>query len=873
VTWLQAVILGADLYVLLSVGAWMVFRALQWHLFNRGLLAADVLERIRDLEQALQRHSALWPREPRPGRYAEIDTRAIASLRGLRREISQSQRIVDELDDTEPVNAPALTVLSLGAWSLLLRTIAIGRERRRLHRTVDSGLMHAATLEEQRELATDIPSRVKEVLRDTQAQVQRLSAHLQTEQDAGTLGLGDIVGRLRSASSEIGSALTRLEETDQQSIPLVLEEIDTIISTTRPKVQQMDQLLTQVSSARGRAEQLAQRVDNELSLAQERWEGLKSRGANEPSIELTLGQLVPQADQLSLGNPRTVEAYRDAESQVRAISADVEELQRRISELDQLVEQSREAIAGDVQALSRAQSACDELIADDPVLDPDVTQAFIEKATQAYMEAERDHAKGTIDGYSSALELSARAQDYIRQAVQALGPLRGQSASVEESLDELASEVLQDWHSRADRVREQLALYKQHWDAGLAGDAAEAVSLLEQAEVDLERVPGNVRYLRRIKQSELGDSEQILSHARDSLDRAKLLVADLERERARIEALHAEVQAGISRLEQEGLQETLAVSEQMLPELQEQTEGLRKNVEEHRRLAENPAKADYDQLADEWLPQAIAEIQGILSAHSRDVQHYRRALKDTVSRLERRWARLVRLSPYDQPGPEEDVEQLAIDIENWQSQSEGQADNPSALREVVGRHATSLEQRIEAARRQITDGRHALELGGREFRKHAQVVRSLRNAIRAKERQSQWESLIWDLDEAERAWERCLALERDSRTVETLVQSNNQLQQAANAAQQAEQLYTLAERQMGQAVKRLDDEYRTAAQALDRGRTRVEQLAQDGPSDQLAALEELVSAAEVDLDLATRSTSFEEALRHIRDAANMLTRV
>ena len=85
---------------------------------------------------------------------------------------------------------------------------------------------------------------------------------------------------------------------------------------------------------------------------------------------------------------------------------------------------------------------------------------------------------------------------------------------------------------RADRLREQLQVYTKHWDRGLNADKAEAISLLDQAEVDLERLAPNVRYQRRFRQSETEEALDILSHVRSSLDRGGELIGQLEAERA-----------------------------------------------------------------------------------------------------------------------------------------------------------------------------------------------------------------------------------------------------------------------------------------------------------------------------------------------------
>jgi len=104
------------------------------------------------------------------------------------------------------------------------------------------------------------------------------------------------------------------------------------------------------------------------------------------------------------------------------------------------------------------------------------------------------------------------------------------------------------------------------------------------------------------------------------------------------------------------------------------------------------------------------------------------------------------------------------------------------------------------------------------------------------------------------------------------VKSNEQLQQALNLAQQAEQIYARVKHEMQTVLGRLEDELQAIRAALQRGERRIAQLSERGPSEELTAGEELCSSAEQTVGMARAAATFEDALRYLREARNLLTR-
>ncbi|MCD6521088.1 MAG: hypothetical protein J7M05_14320, partial [Anaerolineae bacterium] len=415
----------------------------------------------------------------------------------------------------------------------------------------------------------------------------------------------------------------------------------------------------------------------------------------------------------------------------------------------------------------------------------------------------------------------------------------------------------------------ELQVYARHWEDGLAGDAAEAAAHLDQVEIDLERVPANVRYRRRFRQSELAESLEILTRAQERMNRAKALITHLEEERNRLSTLRENLENALHTLIQEDLPSLSQLADQMLPELQQRLAEIKEELSQAPSLFD-PAQVDYDKVTETWLPSLRRQIAEIREAHESDIRHYQEMLQRAQRRLEKEWSRLERLGPREQPGLGETLDKLETDLEKWFSRARQEANNPLALRELVGKRAELLEERIAGLREQLIQGRQTLDELAKQFQRHAQSVRNLRAAIQTMQANTPWSQLLWDTDEAEQAWEETVHLERNWRTSPTLLEAIDRLRQAVHAAQRAEGLYARLEQQMGDALRHLDTELKEVQSTIRRLRRNAIRLGESGDSEGQAELEEACATATRLIEMAHTATTFEDALRHLRRARETL---
>lgn len=867
----RMLVLVVDLYLLATVGAWIALRFVQWLILRGGRFPEAEAERLARLMEGERRQAPLWPQTPRPGRYAQPDQEGQRNLWSLRETIGEAQALLDGLMgyDLEPVAISR--AMALGAWRHLQTAWRIWRQLRRLRRLMAHGEARLDYLEAQSQAVANIPQRVHGLLTETRAELRRLQALYEAEQEVGTLGIGEVERNLRMAEMRLEHALSELEGADEARLHQLVQFADAELGQVTVALEEIDRLLSGVSSTRQKARNVLERVEGSLRLATQRWEGLKTRGARDEAIASELASLRHMAEELmARGQERTGEAYARVVSEVQGFDERYRAVADALDRLDEMMTASKEAVEGDVQRLAEAQALCDDLVTQEPLLDPDQSRELIRQAAETYQAAEEQRALGTIAGYQGALYLSQQAQEMLEQALATAAPLVEQAAEVRQLLAALSTEERAAWRARLEEVHQRLGEYSAHWGSGLASEYAEALAGLDAAVAELEQTPHDARFARVLRQSELPAALQALRRAQRCFGRVQEIVLGLERELERIVARHDELHRALAHIQDDLLPSLREQSAQMLPELQERLEALEIAYAERVQTFEDPAHVDYDEALDVWLPSVLGELEEIQNAHQSDLQHYHAALRETLNAVDRQWTRLARLEPQQVPRPAEDVEALARDLDAWRDELERESDSPLALQGLLGQRAAALQRRIEAAQREITEGRRTLEALTRQHRRLSRGVQNLRSAVRGLRTTGQWPQLVWDESEAEGIWERAVDVQHDSEQAALLTDAVSAMQQAVNLAQQAEQAYGRLQYQMSTSMARLDEELGVVAGRLEKQQRLADQLRQLGQSEQLTTLDAHNERIEALIEMARSARTLDDALRHLREASDML---
>ncbi|MGM0400320.1 MAG: hypothetical protein ACQEQT_03360 [Chloroflexota bacterium] len=872
--WPRIVVIILDLYLLGSLGAWFTLRFLLWRLQRQNLCSVDDEDRLQELEKGLEHHATLWPTQPRSGRYHQIDQMAQETLKSLK-------QVIGQIRERWPAAAPSTSTpvafsdaLRFRAWPPLCKAFTAWRQHRRMQQLLSRAETLLATLREKEKQAHQIPDKVHAALCEVRAEARRIGVLLEAEVEAGTTGLEDAEHQLQTIHAEIERGLDALANAEKENVATIVHKADELMERMTPQLEELDDFMERTARARNRTENVAQRVQSSLELAQERWESLKARGATEPSVQReleTLQKIVREITQTA--KTRTVKAYRRVTKDVSRFDVAFQSLSEKLDQLDDLIEQSRETIKGDVQALAQVQARCDKLCKTNPLLDPDKSAELIEEAAEAYMEAERQRGLGTIEGYQSAIALSKRAGSRLQEATEALDDLLEKSDRIRDLLDRLSPEAIGEWHERVHHLREALHIYTIHWEGGLADKVGQAISNLEQVSMDLERVPPDVRYRRSFRQTELPEALKMLSHAQTCLEEARESIDDLEQEKAHIQLLREELDNQMDTLTQDVWPDLESKKGQMLPEVRERLGALRQEFVAQRHRIETPSQVDYHKACEEWLPSLTSQLEEIRTTHKNDIEHYQNVARETKKTLQRTWAGLNKMRPYEQPMPQEDIDALNAELENWQAAVEANVQNPATLRTVVGRRAAALRERMESAQRQIREGRSRLKDLSKAYQQSTRRIRNLRSSIHETQENSQWTHITWEIKDAQDTWEQAIALKRESATASTLREANNQLQEAVNTAQKAKETYRRIGNQMERALRQLNDELRNVKKRLGRGRDRIQNLQEEGSPDAAQEIGEVCDRAERRIEMATSASTFEDALRHLREGRDILARL
>ena len=872
-TWWLWIIVAIAVYLLVTMTPWILLQVAVWRLRRERPYLAAEKEQLEGLKEAEAEHAARWPERPRPGRYEPVDRVAIDHLVRLRIIISQSNDLWPALAGFEPEQPDPLRVLLLGAWRPLITALRTWRNKRRLNALLEEGQQTVAVLTEQWTEAQSIPGRIQTELADLRTEVRRLQAQWQSEVDAGMQGLEAMGTGLGQVDDSLGGAFQSMREASPDEVAArTLESEQTLVEATEA-ARALESDLQEAIAIRQRALESLERADSGLRLVEERWSGMQARGAKDPAMAQGVQALGgARAELVSLAEPATPAAYAEVLARMDAYHTQERSLGEQLDALDGLMHRSQEALTGDVGALTAALEACDAARASDR-LELDICDAQVAQAKELYAQAEEQQAMGTWHGYQTALSFAEQARETVAEAT-ALAERSGQDlAQIEADRQQAAPERRAAIRDGADKAGLALQYYVHHWNDERESEWERVNTLLEQADRAWHSLPASLLEDRTLKQSELPAIGETLERITAATRRAQQLVEELEGYHARVSSQRRTLEEGLAELENDLNAELAAVQERMLPEVRDQYDAWCESYQARLRTLQDAAQIDYDEAADQWLPKTLSEGREIQAAHQEDISRYRSLSQEALRRLDKEWQRLQKLDPMQHPRPhEEELERLIADYDGWQSAIEAQEDNPAVLSDLVSRHASSLEKRIDAVRDEIVEGRQTLTALDKQYQQQLQAVQKSRKTIRTLLQDSQWGEIEWDLADGESLVERAVTHQEASRQADLLEEAANQMRRAVKMAEEAAQIYQGMEQQLRSAQDKLNREFRAASADLDRAQRRAGELRQQGASEALHGLEERCASATGLISLAQSAATFEDALRHLREAQEDLAR-
>jgi len=872
VIWLRVFVVLFDVYLLASFGSWFALHFVQWRVQCSGRSYEAGRDRLYQLADVARKYASALPESARPGRFAVPDQLAEEQLIALKVIFAEAQALLPTLSPMAYTRLGLPQALLLGGVSPLIKVVGAWRDARTLWRVVDRAEASLRIISEQDALVQSIPSRTRAALNEIRAEVSRLSAVLESVQEEGIQGLEDIGQTLEEIGEQAEGALDALSDSVDASVTIY--NIDKYLAAASPTLQQIDAMLGHAAEARGRAQSVLTRIYTSLDLAEERWAGLQTRGATDPDTAAQIKAVRAQSRTLPIVEKMGPLAdYENVTDRALAIDSDIQRLMVSLDSLEALVRESKDALLEASVAAQNAEEACRQVGREDPGLVPDESLTLASNAREECSQAEIQREKGTRQAYEASI---AHAQKAIALAQSVQDTLTALPDTVEQLCELLAivSEGEQKaWRLRLERISDGLKEYPRHWEQELEKRAAEAAALFDTISQDLATLPAEIRAGHRMRQSQLSESLVTLAHARGAMDRAKELVGDLEQSLDRIQEQRRELEEAILDIEQHTMSALRDLRSLMLPELQQRVDKLWATFADESAVYRDPSKVDYDQAMTRWLPAMREQIAELSEEHHKSVRHYRRTERECTHRIDRLWTRLQRLDPYQLPAPAEDVQGLARELDAWRAAVSQEADNPSALRDLVGRDAKALQRRLVNVIQEIEDGRSRLGVLSREYRRLEQAAERLSALVSDTQAHSKWSAIDWGLEEAEEAWREAVSLERESQAARTLSEAVDRLQRAVNAAKRSEQLHTALESQATGGLGTLDNEMRTVIRLYERGQRIEQSLRQQNRSDRAERAAARLASAQRALETAQGAATFDDALRHLRTARRTLDEI
>jgi len=777
-----------DIYLLLSVGAWLALRYLQSRAQRSQRTIEAGAERLLALARGIEAHAGRWPPAPRPGRYAVPDELARQNLATARTAVAEAETLRPSLTPQPWERLSLRDALALRALAPLGRALRSWRDARTLWRLIDRAAAALEVVDKQAALVDSIPSRTRANLNEIRAEVSRLTAVLESVEEQGMMGLERTSWQLAELGMQAENALDRLASASDT--PQAVHQIDQELGGAEAILQELDQRLGEASEARVRAQNLLARVYSALDLAEERWKVLRTLGAAEPDLQSAAETLRARANRLpELERSASLDRYQQVTREALALDTDIQAWVLRLDALDERLRDSKEALAEAQESLAQTMAMCQDTGRSDGTLQPDLSLALVGQAHQTIEQAQEARAAGTMDGFARAIALADEALQTLMQARQGLAEMPDAVRQVRKLLDALSDAERSAWRERLAAVTRELQAYPQHWARHLDREAAAAQAALAEVEEALGATPEDVRARRRFSQTGLLQARETLTRARERLEVAQQGISGLETALARIGELRERLEQGIAEIQERTLPAMETLRPQMLPELQLRLDSLIGVFGDESQAYRNPTQVDYDEALDHWLPAMKQQVEEIAAEQRSSVRHYHKMAHETIHNIDRLWSRLQRLDPYAMPVPEEDVQALGRDLDAWRAAVEYDAENPAVLRDLIARDGKALEHRLAEVIGQIETDRGRLADLSREYQRLAANNERIDALVTWTETESHWSHLTWGAEEARRTWEAAVALERESAAARALSQAVDRLQRAVNTARRAEALY------------------------------------------------------------------------------------
>jgi len=869
VRWWQLLLIALELYFLACVLPWLAAAALRWSLRRSYRSRLTVLAYYDRLQQSEAYQRTFWSEQPRFGPYQPLAEAADEQLARLASELSEAASLAEPLRSAQVAGCSFTKIITLRCWKIASAAYSQFKHVKSLANILGDATDILAALAELEQRVIALPSDTRAQLALRRYELEQLSARLDLERAAGTVGLEGFTSGIAALRTQVENLADELGEGE---VGEVVERVSEPIAVLASGIAHLGEDLTALTVLRRAAEESLARSEANLTRLQERWRGIQRCTLREQDIdEVLLGLAASRDDLQTRLAQRTRDAYSTVQAQAQAFNERAALLDDDLADLEESIASTDAALNAAADELNAAGAALADLHQRLQFVHADLTQALYDQAAAGLASASDTRQQGSRTSLARCQERTAVVRRQAAEIHDRLAALEERAQVVAALWAELRRGDISPYRRQFQFAEEKLQAYPKHLPA-----VAELLRNIElsqhEAELAIGCLPADFVHDGMYIESQLEDVNEALDYATSGVEYVRTGINHLKELLEQIEQQRLQVEQQVAMLLYVDLPAVEQLSGSMLVEQREKLVLTAIEIRQQAARLLDPSQTEYDEALRFGLPFLKRLLEEVHTAHVTSLKQLQLQYDDEKRQLARSWAQLDHLDISGLDVVQPVVLKIKAEYADWQQTAEGNRENAYVLSQTLGRRSADLDQRMTELQREIVEGRLALKELEKTFQQRYARAEALRDHLRAVSEASAWPYLSWEID-AGRAWSLVAELQRTIANASTLPSLLDAWQRTLGACTELVKLYERGETQARDGLGLLQNELKAVNALKQRVQHQAEELTHKGEHTASRKLTRLVAQTEHLIGLSQKETSFDAALRFLREAKEKLLRL
>jgi hypothetical protein len=869
--WWQPLVILLDLYLIASVAPWLAVTALRWSLRHSSRSLDNVVGYLDKLQQTLREQTTWWSSQPRFGPYAPPMHQAEVLLSQLMGQLAIVEHLALPLRNVSLPRCSLAQVLTCRCWAVLVAIYAIWRSVRRLAYSLGDIVPNMSSLREAQVTIESFPSDSHAQLALRQYDLEQIAARLKNETDAGTTGLELLQKKCKALADEINKLqgyLVHHADNDADASPALTGSI-AAISTD---IGEISQNLTQMTQQRQQAEANLDQMASIATTLRDRWHAVLRQGVHSQPMEERLIGLESQLDEARTRlQPHSREAYLQVITSLNGFAEFAKSLADEMAGYENDIAQADAAMHAAASDLTAGKDAITKLHAQYVNVNADASSERLDQAAELLARASEIRQLGTLEGVHHANELALQVRQVASTAIVAIDGLEQRVRDVFTLWVELKRGDMSPWRKQLQFLVEKLQGYPKHYTVAKELERNIETSLRE-VDLAIGCLPEELVKGGYFRESHLDDASEALAYAKLRLQYVSEGIILARAALEHIEQQRLQLEQDVAMLLYVDLPSLEQLTGTMLPELRDRCIQTALSIRQEAANLLDPLQTEYDEALRYGLPYLRRQLDEVRASHATHIKQLQLQYEAEKGTLARSWALLERVDPSHFQFVSQELQQLQADYRTWQQTAENSQQNPLLLSQTLGRRSSDLQQRMLEMHRTIVEGKLALRELEKLFQQRYSQAEALRTRVAGLCNASAWPHLVWNV-ETERAWARIGEAQRRIDSADSLPSLLDAWQHAVSACNETIRLCERYENQIREALGHLQDELKAVTALRQRVQSRAEELSAKQRHTESRKLTKLVNQVDNCVNLSRSEADFDAALRHLRQARDMLNRL